>query len=366
MPSPTPKAKKKTQAPVSLGRSPAGGRQRPTTDETISIGTGTRVAAQIRQPREKIQLCGDSTVGKTFSWLTMARKYKEEAEAAGVDPPHFYVIDTDDAMPSYLAPGMYFEDLAFDNGGNVFPFPAFDFAEFRNAAMSILLSCSEDDWIIVDVVNKFYDMSQRFVATARGLELDDQAFQRAIEGKGFGAFDGNDWNLVNRTFEAVILQIINNPKTHKIFVQHITDLQDIAGRERRELLALFDQVGMKPRGAPKLSTWMRTIIMLWGVRQITRDERKKRISAEDVRFMAVIRDNGEVGYQRVPYDRNFYDTLLDLRANATFRPNVIDMAEAERIDAEAKAEVKAAATPPEESIEPAQPKSKSKAKAKAK
>lgn len=83
--------------------------------------------------------------------------------------------------------------------------------------------------------------------------------------------------------------------------------------------------------------------------------------------MAIIRDNGEVGYQRVPYDSNFYSTLLDLRATATFRPNVLDLAEAEEIDTEAKQNVAAMATPPEEAIEATKltPKPKAKKKARA-
>lgn len=309
--------------PRPVGRTPGGPRPVGAVDPNkphVALETLARpgYAPSLRPARVKMQIAGDSNSGKTFAYLMKAQTELVKAREAGVEPPYFFVIDTDDTLPVFLNTGYEFEHLYVENGGNVVPCPAFDWASFASAVRYAQSNAKMDDWIVVDVINRAYDYAQEFIAQKYNLVLEDEIAERSGLGGGkrlgFGAFDADKWQLVTLTFEAVIKPIIQSQKTHSIFVSHITDMQSDAGREKREPMVLFDQLGVKPRGAPKIPGLVNTIVFLWNVRAIQKNERGQRVKAETVRNLTIVKDRGNVVYWSDVYDKDLFAKLDEIRA----------------------------------------------------
>lgn len=295
-------------APTARPAGSAGGSGISVSPDTVA----TKVQFGVRAARERIQLVGDSNSGKTYGYMQIAEDHPES---------RFFVIDTDDTMSSFLNPGFEFPHLSFENGGNVYPVFAGDWDQFAAAVRLILSQAKDGDWVIVDTIGRVYDYAQMKIARARGLNVDDMTIQRGLAKKGFGAFDGDTWSLVTRTFEAGVQQLLFRAGLNLIFVSHVTDMQ--SDREKRTVLTQFDQLGIKPRGAPRIPTMVDTIIFLWLVRKITKDgETGKRVSARTARMMTIVKDRGKVSYAEEPYGDNFYEQLKQIRSEKITRREV--------------------------------------------
>lgn len=299
-------------------------------------GAGARanVRPQLRKKREKILLLGDTTSGKSYAYMRKAKWELESAHAQGRSPKKFYVIDTDDTLPSFLNEGDEFEDLYYGNGGNVYPYPAHTWEEVRDTYATIRPMLEEGDWLIFDLASRIYDLAIGMVAKIKGMDVSDSTIQRAMDGKGFGAFDGATWNLVTNTFESVIKDALLNTQANVVCLQHITEIIDVAGREgKREQMLLFDAIGLKPQGAPRLAGLVDTIIMIWAIRQITRGEGGKRVNAKTVRTFALLKDRGKDLFLKMDYDRDAFDALTEARRayNREQSNNIVDTSEADRI-----------------------------------
>jgi len=321
-------------AAVAAGSAPASA----VTVSSEALSASRTIRPRLRPIRERIQLCGDANSGKTYAYLRLARKKLEDARTNGREPEKFFVVDTDDTMPAFLNEGCEFSDLYYENGGNVYPYPAFSWDEAGATIGTICREAKEGDWVIVDVINRLYDQAQRRVAEQKGIVVTDAAFARGLNHSGFGAFGADEWNLVTLIFNATVGRLLQNGNVNVIFVQHTTEVQPHT-RERREIFALFDQLGLKPKGAPTIAGAVATVVFLWVIRPVELNERGKRVSAKTVRWFTVLKDRGKMTYASEVYDRDFYDNLQSIRRAGLPTINVTDRTEAEKVLAGAQAAI---------------------------
>jgi len=217
-------------AAVAAGSAPASA----VTVSSEALSASRTIRPRLRPIRERIQLCGDANSGKTYAYLRLARKKLEDARTNGREPEKFFVVDTDDTMPAFLNEGCEFSDLYYENGGNVYPYPAFSWDEAGATIGTICREAKEGDWVIVDVINRLYDQAQRRVAEQKGIVVTDAAFARGLNHSGFGAFGADEWNLVTLIFNATVGRLLQNGNVNVIFVQHTTEVQPHT-RERRDI-----------------------------------------------------------------------------------------------------------------------------------
>lgn len=309
------------------------------TQTGISPNTAGRVVRpSLGIPRERIMLLGDTVSGKTYAELKLAERKRAEAITTDKPIPKFYIIDTDDALSTMLGPDCEFEHLYFENGGNVYPYTAFTYDEIRDALGSIIKNekPQRHDWVCVDVINRVYERAQDLVAQVRGKNLDDQAFQRMREGKGFGAFEPNDWNLVNRAYFTFQNTLAFQMQANILLCCHIKPIIDVEGWERRENLALFDAIGMRPEGSARTVGTMDTAIAIWAKRIIRREGSRRTGTASTVRYMWVAKDRGRgITSDRMTFDTDMWETFYEFRANRPKSTNITNPAEIESFEREA-------------------------------
>lgn len=278
----------------------------------------------LNSPRERMLLAGDTNSGKSYAWVKIAESHPDA---------QFYMIDTDDTAPTFFSPGYEFEHLYVENGGNVHVFYCPDWASIAKATNHITRVAVRDDWIIVDLASSAYMLAQEFIANLRGLQLDDEVVARmgawgSERKKGFGAFDGDTWGLVSRTYEASMRPLVNNARgANFIGLAHVTDMQTEAKRETREPILLFDQLGMKPTGVGKLVKMVNTCVVLWSVRPM--NEKGTASEARIIRNMTVVKDRSEACHYTKPFS-DFYTDLQSFRRTVTKTVNVVDPEEAAR------------------------------------
>ena len=322
MTSPLPRTPQNRPTPVASKVAPAttapATRAPKVSPETLGAGL---VRSSLNNPRERMLLAGDTNSGKSYAWIQIAQ-YHYDLD----DGVQFYMLDTDDTAPTFFAPGYEFEHLYVENGGNVHVFYAPDWPQIAKISNHITREAKRDDWIIVDLASSAYMLAQEFIADMRGLQLDDEVVARMVgwgseRKKGFGAFDGDTWGIVTRTYEASMRPLVNNARgANFIGLAHVTEMQTSAGRELREPILLFDQLGLKPTGVGKLVKMVNTCVILWSVRPMN----EKNVSEPTiVRNMTVVKDRSEACHYTRP-SSNFYNDLQVFRRTVTKTQNVVD------------------------------------------
>lgn len=271
---------------------------------------------RVDQPKEKILLSGDTTSGKTFAYMRLCLKLTIAALEAEKDPPRFFVIDTDAATNKMIGPGFEFESLSFTNGGPMYTFPAYTYEEQLKALNTIInkYKPQQGDWIVVDLISRVYDQTLHYVARSEGMEIDQAAFDKLKAGKGFGAFESGQWNMVNRAYFSFMNTLVLGSPANILATAHVQDMIDAAGWERREQLALYDAIGIRPDGHKRTTAFFDTAIVLWAKRVIQRDERKRRIgAAKTVRMMWIAKDRDSATAEETEFGTDAFDVLFDWR-----------------------------------------------------
>jgi hypothetical protein len=298
---------------------PAAGGRAAIDIETLGRGA---ISPGLNAPKERILLAGDTNSGKSYAYMQIARRIQPQGK-------RMWIIDTDDTAPMFLAPGYEFEDLYYENGGNVYPFYAGDWPTIVKAANYIIKHSENGDWVVIDLASTAYALAQQYIAELKGLNLNDEVANRlgVLPGQkkmGFGAFDADTWALVTRTYEATMRPLVNSPKLNFIGLAHVTEMMTKAGRESREPILLFDQLGLKPTGVGKLVRMVNTCVVLWSVRPL---DANKESSPKISRLMTVVKDRGEACYYTEPFTE-FYEDLKRYRKEVAKTVNVTDREEA--------------------------------------
>jgi AAA domain len=308
----------------------------------ISVDTARPRYSQLRDKRERIQIVGDSNAGKTFAWLTEMARRMALALEANERIPQAFVLDTDDTMPAMLEEGADFHGLYVEDGGNVHVFPCDTWGDIVGSLQTIKKVLLPGDFIVFDVVNQAYDLAVAEVAKSYGIDVASETFRRIQSKEGFGAFPAEIWNAVTVIFDGAIRQCTNSV-AHVIFVQHLTDYVD--QRSTREITLMFDQIGVKPQGAKKISRIANTVVFLWTIRAIQKDERGRRPKDRPtsiVRKMTIVKDRGKLTFADEVYDKLFFEKLEEVRSRAVTTVNITDPTSAGNIVAETMARIRAA------------------------
>ena len=323
-PSPLPRTPGRPQPIASLPRNTqSASHNNGTKIDIATLGAGL-IRPGLNSPKERILLAGDTNSGKSYAYMQIADRHFR----AGL-PTKFWILDTGDTAPIFLAPGYEFEHLYFANGGNCYPFFTGDWPTLVKAANHIVQNSAKDDWVILDLASDAYSLAQQYIAEVKGLNLNDEVARRlglAPNSKklGFGAFDSDTWQLVTRTYEATLRPLVNSPKLNFIGLAHVTDMMTKAGRETREPILLFDQLGMKPTGVGKLVKWANSCVVLWSVRPLDSD---KNSSPKISRYMTVVKDRSEACHYSQIFSE-FYEDFKTYRRTVAKTANVTDATEA--------------------------------------
>lgn len=258
-------------------------------------------------------LGGDTVSGKTYAWFRRAKAEYDRCIRDNVPKdqwPKFFVLDTDDTCPKFMADGDEFDYLYYENGGNIYPYPAFSWEECAASAMKIHQTAKKGDFIVCDVINRVYEYACEAIAAHEGIDITNVLMRK----KGFGAFNPDQWLKVRNLFDSIVNLWIYHNQANLILVTHIKEMLDVKDRERQELLLTFDVIGFKPEGAPKLPAKMDTIVFLWASHKIPRDDGGRRQGkAYSVRYLTVLKDRGIVGFQQIIYDMDFHLGLAEVR-----------------------------------------------------
>jgi hypothetical protein len=291
----------------------------------------------LREKRERILLMADPNAGKSYVYMRMAAieyakesNWADEGDTRKYTGPRFWVFDFDDTAPTFMEDGEEFDYLYFERGGNVYPFPCDDW-EMTVMGFNYMRSYwRRGDYIVFDVINRLYEMSQELIAGVSGVNIDEQTVARIMRGRGFGAFEPNQWNAVARSFLSVYKRCEDSP-CHILALSHMTEI--VRARDKRTILSQFDQLGMRPQAPKQAIQDANTIIALWVMRDIE-DKRKANSSATTVRYMTVLKDRGKPCYYTKPYDFDMYEQLKRERLNPANKGiNITDPNEVARIEA---------------------------------
>ena len=319
------------------------------------------VQPRLRKRREKILLCGDVYVGKSYAYMRLAQLEFEresnwdERSGAGsakddtgsgdpdsartgvqldrvADPPSegaasdagstdsgtsaaytgpkFWVLDCDDTCPTFLEDGAEFAHLYYQNGGNVYPYPAGDWMEAITGFHAICKKESVGDWIILDPGNRLYEFAQDHYAELHHFDKDQREYERHEDGKGFGAFEGVEWNAIKRMLWSILRRAAFQAKSHLIITAHIDDITEYYAKRAQK--TLYSQIGLAPKGPKEISGMMNSIVFLWAARVKDADNK----GASTIRKMTIVKDRGGPVYKTLVYDKDFYPSLLKQRLKA--------------------------------------------------
>lgn len=334
---------RRATAPAPRAVPVANNRSTDNTPAPSNVNVDPRTSARTVRPilrarRERMLLGGDTVAGKTYAWLRRCKQDYDRTIGTSQRMPTWFVLDTDDSMPSALGEGEEFEQLYYERGGPIRPYPAFTWDESAAAVGTILKEAQRGDWIVIDLSNRLYDQAQNKVAQIRGKSLVNEKIDRAIRKQGFGAFNSDDWGMVTQIFDNVIDQLMYQTEANLIFVSHITDVVNAKNRaEKREVMVLFDQLGMKTRGAPKLPGTVDTIVILWAVKRFMKDDGGRVVGSQIARHATTLKDRGREAYSDDIYGQDFFDVFYEARRRRNnHSTTILDPVEAAALTQEAR------------------------------
>ena len=296
----------------------------------------------LNDPRETILLTADTMAGKSYTYMRMAKMAFEDEDNWKIDEdkktyigPKFFVFDFDDTLPTFMNAGYEFEMLYSGIGGNVYPFYCPTWEKSLATLNTIRRDSKRGDWIIFDVIARLYEQAQNLIGRKVGKDVDETIVRNltAEKARGFGAFDPGEWNAVTRTFMSVYDRCFRTTECHILTLSHLRDVVSV--RAKRETLVMFHQLGLEPITPPKVPGMQNTIVFLWNVRTVERNEKRKDIGGKTIRKMTVIKDRGESYYYTEIFDRDFYEILEAERASGKHHPvNVTDADEVAAVEAD--------------------------------
>lgn len=243
----------------------------------------------LKLPSERILSIGVTGSGKTYQWLSMAKKLLP----LGIK---FRAVDTDNDVNYMLC--TQFPECIPENGGNVYVFPAYDWIEYEKSIKWVkqagltpeqlnILSPSLKkayttpimpyDWVVLDKSNNAWSRVQDyFVSQVFGesmgeyfLEIRKSLWANNDIGKGgkkvtstaLEALDGwKDWTVINKLYDDFINPIIYQVRCH-VYTTADVDKLDKKLEKDPEVLNLFGDLDVKPAGQKRIGGQMHSIFL---------------------------------------------------------------------------------------------------------
>ncbi len=213
------------------------------------------MATQTFKLREKILTMGAPGTGKTYAWLSIAKRYPKV---------QFYAIDTDDSVPRMLS-GERFGGLE-----NVHCLPVTSWKELVEQTAVAIEAAERGDWIIVDRFDKPWE----FVQSYFGEEIygkDPGAYimqrRRELANKKtpadrpalVGEFGVGDWVTMGKLFGTWFRSLNYSSPAH-IFAT--TPPKSISSYDSKEVTALFSAFGIRPGGRKEMAHEFQTVLIM--------------------------------------------------------------------------------------------------------
>lgn len=215
--------------------------------------------------RERILGFGREGTGKSSAVLSIARK---------IPNVNFWIIDNDNSYERLLETD--FPDVA-ENGNLLFC--GQDFGGAPNTwkgGIAGLADASDkmarDDWLVADMLSKFWDHVQEwFVESIFQEDIDDYFLKVRMEKarlkdssgkdkKALGAFEGwMDWPVINSTYHKRVSDKLLNCPGHLFCTAEAKKIEEDDDKGVRELYGPFS---MKPSGQKRSGHLMQTVLIM--------------------------------------------------------------------------------------------------------
>ena len=206
--------------------------------------------------REQILLIGSWGAGKSYAWLSTAKRIPEA---------HFYILDT-----TFDAERM----VEGESLTNVTITHVDEWDEWIEASEKYRTIATRDDWLVVDLVSDLWGAAQRaYSDKAFGKPIDDWFLSAKAEadakdtnvGGIIAGSHGENWGMINKMYQRAIMSILRFPG-HILAVAPAEQVsepnQQGKGGDSIELRNLFNRFKLKPSGQKNLAFQFHTILLM--------------------------------------------------------------------------------------------------------
>lgn len=212
--------------------------------------------------KERILIFGHEGTGKSTDAISIAQS---------IPTQNVYVIDNDNAYDRLI-------DTTEEPITNLF-IAGQDFAQdqdvyswdgFKNSIQIAIANMDTEDWLVVDMLSKAWDMVQEwFIESIFQEDIDDYFLRirmekermkaNSKEKKALGALEGwMDWPVINQTYHKRVSTPLLRCPGHLICVAEAQKLSDDDDRGIKEL---YGTLAARPKGQKRSGHIMQTVIM---------------------------------------------------------------------------------------------------------
>ena len=198
--------------------------------------------------REQILLIGSWGAGKSYAWLSIAKRCPES---------HFYIIDTTyDA--ERMVEGLGLENITIQHVD--------EWDDWVEASEKFRGNATKDDWLVVDLISDLWEASQRGYSDKMfGKEIDEWVLEAKKSGEGIAGNYGENWGMINKMYQRVMMSLLRFPG-HKIACAPAEPVQepDRAGKggDTIEMRQLYGRYKLKPKGQKALGFQFHSIFVM--------------------------------------------------------------------------------------------------------
>ena len=205
---------------------------------------------------ERILCFGDTGSGKSTNALNIARW-----SARTKSPSHFYILDSDFAMPRMLS---NYPDIL----DRITLYPCYDWPDYVKAAGEVIVKAAATDWVIVDFIGSAWQAVQNFFTTQVFKQTIGSYFLQARKqldkgDKSLGALEGwTDWPVINALYKQWINPLLFKGKYHLYATAKASQLSsDKKPTEERDVRQMLLRFNLKPTGQKDLPYQFHTILL---------------------------------------------------------------------------------------------------------
>lgn len=215
--------------------------------------------------KERILIFGHEGVGKSTDALSIASM---------IPTSNFYVVDNDnsyDRLADTFATPLPNVFIA----GQDFGHEPYLWDGFRDSISEAIQAMGSEDWLVVDMLSKGWDMVQEwFIEQIFQEDIDDYFLKIRMEkerlkntpkkdggkeAKSLGAFEGwMDWPVINQTYHKRVSTPLLRCPGHLICV---AEAQKLGDDDDRGIKELYGSLGARPKGQKRSGHLMQTVIM---------------------------------------------------------------------------------------------------------
>ena len=205
---------------------------------------------------ERILVFGDTGSGKTTNALNIARW-----AARTKSPAHFYILDSDFAIPRMLTNYPEITD-------RITLYPCYDWPDYTKALGEVIKKAQPNDWLIVDFIGSAWQAVQSYFTTQVFKQTIGSYFlqvrkQLTDDKKSLGALEGwTDWQVINALYKQWVNPLLFKGRYHLYATAKAATLSsDKKPTEEKDIRQMFLRYGIKPTGQKDLPYQFHTVLI---------------------------------------------------------------------------------------------------------